>query len=514
MEKLKNYLNEQIEILHNQGKQFLNKEISLHDFKKASGKFGIYAERGGQTFMIRIKIPSGVFNKESIEIVKSLIKNYKINSVHLSTRQAVQFHGLSLDAVISIFKETIEKNLIGFGCGGNFPRNVTSSPLSGVEKGEAFDVTPYANYATNYFLERMDTYVLPRKVKVGFSNGISNLSVATMTDLGFLATIKDDKKYFRVFIAGGLGKSPQVGAELPYLIEPTEILYYVDALVNLFKEHGNYENRNKARIRYILQEKGQEEFLSLYQQYVDKSKDLNLKVEEASETVIPSSQEGSIEENINVIAQKQEGRYTVIVKPVGGILASDDFAKVLDFVLSSECGKAILSMEESIYVNNLTCKEASNLLELCKTYNQTTRLSHSLSCIGVPVCQIGLAESQTLLKSILKHFEEKGLNKDLLPSIHISGCPNSCGRHQSVEIGFAGKRKMIDGAISDAYELHVGGSFAVDNAKLGDIICDIDAKKVPLFLEEVYTNLNAKGIEFSSFKSSDEFKSICEKYKI
>lgn len=514
MEKLKNYFNEQIEILHNQGKQFLNKEITLHDFKKASGKFGIYAERGGQTFMIRIKVPSGVFDKHSIDLIQGFIKKYNINSVHITTRQAIQFHKLSLDTVVAIFKESVENDLFSFGCGGNFPRNVTSSPLSGVEKDEAFDVTPYADYVTDYFLKRMDTYVLPRKVKVGFSNGLSNLSLATLTDLGFLALVKDGKKYFKAFIAGGLGKSPQVGLELPYVVEPTEVLYYVDALVNLFKENGNYENRNKARIRYILQEKGNEELLALYDSYLKKSKKLDLNVAVAEETVIPEGTEGSLEESLNVIAQKQNGRYTVVVKPVGGILSSEDFNKVLDFVKQTPYGKAIATMEESLYINNLDAKEATSLLELCKGFNKTTRLTHSISCIGVPVCQIGLAESQSLLNSILNHFEQNGLDKDLLPSIHISGCTNSCGRHQSVEMGFAGKRKMIDGAISDAYELHVGGSFKVGDTKLGNVICDIDAKKVPMFLEEVYKALESKNVSFENFKDTDEFKAICDKYTL
>lgn len=515
MADLKKFLDDQIEILREQGEKFLKRAITMHDFKKVSGKFGIYAERGGETFMVRIKIPSGVFTDKSISLLQEFIKKYDIKEIHLTTRQAIQFHRLSLNTVLAIFKECVENNLIGYGSGGNFPRNVTSSPLSNVEKNEAFDVTPYANYVTDYFLQRMDTYNLPRKVKVGFSNGKSNLSNTTLTDLGFLATIKDDKKYFKVFVAGGLGKSAQVGLELPDLIEPTKILYYVDALVELFKENGNYENRNKARIRYILQEKGNDGFLSLYNSYIEKSKSKNLEVKEADEIIIPDANEGEVQENNNIIEQKQKGRYTTIIKPIGGIISSKDFNNIVDFIQNTDSKdyiKLIATMEESFYINNLNAKEVLKILELCKDFNQTTKLSQSLSCIGVPICQIGLAESQTLLKNIIGHFKNNNLNKDLLPKIHISGCPNSCGRHQVAMIGFMGKRKMVDGEIVDAYELSIDGSFEEKNTRLGKPICDILAKDIPIFLQEVYQYLDNKNLDFINFKDTEDFKVLCDKY--
>lgn len=515
--ELKDFLYEQLDILRKQGEKFLKKEITMHEFKKLSGKFGIYAERGGESFMIRVKIPSGTFTDNSINLLQEFIKKYSINEIHLTTRQAVQLHRLSLDTALSIFKKCVENDLIGYGCGGNFPRNVTSSPLSSVEKDEAFDVTPYAHYTSDYFLKRMDTYNLPRKIKVGFSNGKSNLSNATLTDLGFLATIKDGKKYFKVFVAGGLGKNPMVGLELPYLIEPTKILYYVDALVELFKENGNYENRNKARIRYILQEKGDKEFLDLYNSYIQKSKEKNLDIEEPKEITIPDGNEGEIEENNNIIAQKQKGRYTFIIKPIGGIILSKDFNNIINFIKNSNSKdyiKLIATMEESLYINNLNAKEVREILDICKDFNQTTKLSQSLSCIGVPICQIGLAESQRLLNNIISYFKDNNLNRDLLPKIHISGCPNSCGRHQVAMIGLMGKRKMVDGEIVDVYEFSIDGSFEEQNTRLGNPLCDILAKDIPMFLKEVYENLDNKNIDFKKFKDTKDFEILVDKYCI
>ncbi|WP_250278197.1 nitrite/sulfite reductase [[Clostridium] colinum] len=517
MSDLKKFLENELEILREKGNKFLKREITMHEFKKESGRFGIYAERGGESFMIRIKIPFGIFTTKAIELTQYFMKKYNIKYIHITTRQAIQFHHLSLDTVLEIFKETLENDFIGYGCGGNFPRNVTISPLSNVEVNECFDVIPYAKYTTDYFLQRMDTYKLPRKIKVGFSNSNTDLSNVTVTDLGFLATIKDNKKYFKVFVAGGFGKNPQIGLELPQLIEPKDILYYVDALVELFKENGNYENRNKARIRYILKEKGNEEFLALYNSYIEKSKEKDLDVEEPKEIIIPEANEGTLEENNNIIAQKQKGRYTVVIKPIGGFLDLKDFNNIVNFIQNTKSKdyiSLIASMEESFYVNNLDAKEAKELLDLCKEFNETTKLSQSLSCIGVPVCQIGLIESQSLLNNIIEHFKNNNLNKDLLPKIHISGCPNSCSRHEVAMIGFMGKRRMVDGEIVDVCELSIDGGFTIGNTRFGKVVCDILSKDIPIFLQEIYESLDNKNIKFEDFKGTQDFNNICEKYTV
>lgn len=515
MENLKTFLLDKIEVLKENGNKFLNKEITMHNFKSMSGAFGIYAERGGESFMIRIKLPSGIFTTKSINFVNSIITKYDVHTLHLTTRESLQLHKLSLDTVIDIFKECVNNNLIGYGCGGNFPRNVTASNLSGMEQ-EAFDIIHYANCSTRYFMEHMAEYKLPRKIKVAFSNNDKDSTNATATDLGFIATIKDDKECFRVFVAGGLGRNPSVGLELPYTIDTTDIIFYIDALINLFREHGNYENRNKARIRYIMQEMGKEEFLNLYQSYIDKShQNSSLVISKAKDITIPPS-DTKTEETINVIAQKQEGRYTVIIKPACGNISSADFKSLTDFIeaTNNEFIKLTVTMDESLYVSNLTAKQTEDVVSLSNPYNMQTDITHSVSCVGVPTCQIGLTESQHMLHSIIDHFTQNELNINVLPKIYISGCTNSCARHSIAMLGFCGKKKMIDGEIKDIFELQTGGHFDAFNTKLGKPRGDIQATNVPIFLEEIYHAIIKSGVDFDEFKETTPFNDILKKYTI
>ena len=244
MSNLKEELLIEIEEFRQLGNKFLSGEVSALDFKKVSGGMGVYSERSKKEFMIRLRIPSGITNIDQMNWLCDIAEKYELEKFHLTTREAVQYHNLSIDQVCGIMKDGIENDIYSRGGGGNFPRNVAMSPLSGVDKSEAFDVTSYALAVNNHFLSKITTYKLPRKLKVSFSSSNIDLGHCNVTDLGFLATIKDNKKYFKVYMGGGLGRNPKIGVEYDELIEPSEVLYHVEAMTNLFIKEGDYENRN------------------------------------------------------------------------------------------------------------------------------------------------------------------------------------------------------------------------------------------------------------------------------
>ena len=252
MSSLKETLIKEIPVFRELGHKFVNKEVSSNEFKAMSGGMGSYAQRGGKDFMIRLRIPSGIMNMNEFKIVYDLAAKQNLDKVHLTTRQAIQLHSLSIDGVCDTMEEALRNDIYTRGGGGNFPRNVSISPLSGVDIDEAFDVTPYAIAVNEYFMSKITTYKLPRKLKVSFSSSEKDYGNSTIADLGFLAVKKDNKEYFKVYIGGGIGKNPAKSVEFDSLINPNDILYHVEAITNLFIAEGDFENRNKARIRYIV----------------------------------------------------------------------------------------------------------------------------------------------------------------------------------------------------------------------------------------------------------------------
>lgn len=516
MENLKKVLYGEIEEFREKGHKFINGELNIMQFKHASGGFGVYAHKGGKEFMIRLRIPSGITNIDEMYKVYDFANKYGLDKIHLTTRQAIQLHGLNIDEICDLMKEALDNNIYTRGAGGNYPRNVAMSPLSGVDPNETFDVTSYAVAIGNYFLERIYTYKLPRKLKVSVSSGKEDAAHCTVQDLGFVAVNKDGKEYFEVYLGGGLGQNPKMAAKYQDLIEPKDVLYYVEAMVRMFMAEGDYENRNRARVRYILDRMGEKDFLDCYRKHVEKvMEEENLEI--TVETKVYNKQ--GVEVNIDnprLFKQKQNGLYSVLLHPIGGQWLIKDLKAVLDLISKFEDIEIRLAMSEGIYFRNLNGNEAKELLELTEEMGAKTRFEQSVSCIGVPICQIGLCNSQGTLNSVLDYFKKNNNRLDILPTMHFSGCQNSCGVHQIGAIGFTGKKKRVGDKVDECFTLYVGGAYGVGETKLGVAVGDIPAVKIPEFLFELSKNVENNELSFDDYliNKEEEFRELVDKYQV
>ncbi len=515
MSNLKEELLREIEEFRAVGHKFLDGGLSVMEFKHASGGMGVYAERNKKDFMIRLRTSSGITDIEQMKWLCDMAERHGLEKIHLTTREAIQYHNLSIDRVCDIAKEALDHDIYSRGAGGNYPRNVAMSPLAGVDKFEAFDVTTYALAINNHFIKQINTYKLPRKIKVSISSSNMDLGHCNIADLGFLAVVKDNKKYFKVYLGGGLGRNPKLGVEYDELIDPSEVLYYVDAMVSLFKAEGDYENKNKARIRYIVERMGKDDFIKCFKQHlktVKENKDLKLEV--SLKEYNKQGKEIDIKHQ-RLYEQKQKGLYSVYFHPIGGQIYLKDLKKILEALEIMEDAEIRLTMTEGMYLRNLNGEEAKKMLELTQDIGGETKLEQSVSCIGVPICQIGILQSQKTLNDIVDYFKEKGYKKDVLPRVHISGCGNSCGIHESALIGFMGTRKKVEGNLEDAFELHINGSFEEGKARLGKVYGCLLAREVPEFLYELALLVEKKDIDFQDYVENheDELIELVDRYK-
>ena len=496
------------------GHKFLNGEISRMDFKGAAGGMGVFANRSGKKFAIRFRTPSGIASIKDLKLIYAFAERYKLESIHLTTRQAIQLHEITIDEVCDAMEEGIKKGLYSRGTGGNFPRNVAISPLSGAEVKEVFDVSPYALAVGQHFLNKVYTYKLPRKLKVAFSSNESDASHITAVDLGFLAVKENGVEYFKVYLGGGIGRNPKISANTEMLIKPEDVLYHIEAMTELFINEGDYKNKAKARIRYIMERMGEEQFINCYNSYLEKVKARdNLKIEVRSKIYDKIGIETSVK-SPRLVSQKQKGLYSVYVHPMGGQLKSKHLQLIIDKVETIDDAEIRLTLTEGLYIRNLNGKEAEILLELTDEMGGNTALECSVACIGVPICQSGILESQRILKEIVSYFKENNLTKDILPQVHISGCPNSCSVHEIGTIGFCGKKKKVQNEIINVFELHFGGDFGVGKTKLGKYYGDIKEEEVPKFLFELASNINKTNKSYTCWieQNTDELNKIINKY--
>lgn len=514
--------------------KFYAKEVSIKDYKGFSGGFGSYAQRGGEASMLRLRMPGGRITKKKLKFLVDVIAAYDVRRVHLTTCQTVQFHDLGMKAVCDIMEQAMEVGIITRGGGGDFPRNVMVSPLSGVEQGEYFDVLPYAERAGDYLMGIIKTVKLPRKLKVGFSNSPANVTHATFRDLGFVA--KENGR-FDVYSAGGLGNNYKMGVKVAEDVKPEEVLYYVEAMVRTFTTYGNYESRAKSRTRYMQETLGVEGYKKAYQEKLLEAKAEfkdSLLIKESS---VSAEQESNTEESVvnikeqesqlknvaaypqtesaseRVITQKQAGLYAVVYHPVGGMVPAQKFEEIYEEIKNAAKAEVRVAPDETLYIINLNAQQAEKIHKITAD-GAKNLFETSVSCIGSTVCQIGLRDSQGLLASIVEAVEPYHFADGVLPRIHISGCPSSCGTHQIGKLGFRGASKSVNGKAEPAFAFYVNGQDTQGEERFGEEWGVMLATDIPKFFVELGTVISEEKVSYEQWykKNMDTLKNIVEPY--
>ena len=448
-------------------RRFFSGEMSAKDFKGVSGGFGSYAQKGGGSAMIRLRMCGGRMDQDKLRFIIDSCDRYGVDWVHTTTCETVQVHNLGGDQIAEMMDAALSHGINTQGGGGDNPRNVSATSLSGVEPGENFDVYPYAKAAESYLLDIMTEIRLPRKLKVTFSSSSRNETHATFRDLGFVSR---PDGLFDVWSAGGLGGSPKIGLLMAEAVDPSETLYHVRAMVDNFIEHGNYENRSRARTRYMRDDLGDEGYRSEYLRHLGMLKaegGLDIHPEpvaypEAEESEPPAGRP-------RVFRQKQRGMYYVAYRPVAGDVPIAALKAIRDAVADAPDAELRVSPDSAIYVVNLTSEQAARVSDATEG-GADTPFESSVSCIGATICQQGLRDSGGTLKAMVAAVREAGIPADALPRFRISGCVSSCGCHQVGVIGLQGSSKTVDGRPVKTFNVTVNGCGLQGRERFGEEI--------------------------------------------
>ncbi len=476
---------------------FYRGEMSKAEYKGFSGKYGSYAQKGGKASMLRLRMPAGRVTKEKLAFVADVIRKYQVEKVHFTTCQTIQLHNLEQEALCNIMEEALDVGIVTMGGGGDFPRNVMCSPLSGVEPEEYFDVLPWAEAVGEYLMNFINAEKMPRKLKVGFSSSPKNMTHATYRDLGFVATPEGK---FDVYSAGGLGNNARFGVKAAESVEPEKILYYVKAMWLTFRAYGNYENRGKARTRYMQEALGgAEQYAAAFQEklseVMESGEDLRIQVKPEE---ITKTEDGTRVSGPRILPQRQNGLYTVIWHPIGGQPKPESLCALSDTIKNMEAVELRLAPDETAYIINLSGEEVQKVLKATADSAKTV-FETSVSCIGANICQVGLRDSQGLLLNCIKAVREAGIPNGALPRIHISGCPSSCGTHQTGVIGFRGAVKNINGKVCPAFMLYVNGEERQGEERMGREVGIVLEEDIPKFLVKLGQTVEKSGEKFDSW---------------
>lgn len=298
---------------------------------------------------------------------------------------------------------------------------------------------------------------------------------------------------------------------------PDEVSLYVGAMIRLFTKHGNYESRAKSRTRYLQDTLGadgiRKEFESCLLETRKEEEIWPITFgpawEKTSDTELPEA----LCTHKRVLEQKQQNLYTVSYHPLGGRLDPQAPRRLFQVLQNIQDTELRISPDGTLYILNLTADELPSVLLATEDGAHTT-FETSISCIGSPVCQHGLRNSCALLLSCIEQVRKEDFADGVLPKIHISGCPSSCGTHQAGILGFVGHSKKVDGQLQSAFRLFVNGSSHLNNTRLGQEESVLLESVIPEFLVQLGRQIASVGSTFDEWypEHREDFSTLVSEY--
>ena len=497
--------------------EFIDGKIEPVKFKATRVPMGIYEQRKDGTFMVRIRCAGGFITPDQLKRVAEIAGEHQSDLIHITTRQELQIQNVTLKDAFLIIQKLEKTRLASKGGGGNTVRNILAAVNSGIESNEAFDISAYAFNLTTQLIAEPDSFTLPRKFKIAFSNSEADNGFAKFNDLGFIARIKDGKRGFNVYIGGGLASKPMVGYELFSFLPEEELFRVTKAAKNFFSIYGNRKNKHKARLRYVFYKLGKEEVFRLFFEiYEGLKKDTGLTyVHHEPQFTITSPGFAAIEDTsasfLNwkkqyATSQPQQGLQTIIVPFEHGNVSRNLLAGIATFAAAFGTDMIRFSVRQNIHLRNIPEAYLGNLYQLLLLLGVEVNrplLENSLvSCTGADTCRLGICFSKGASHALKEKLSQSHLPFHLLKDIriNISGCPNSCGQQVAADIGFNGKVGRND-HMYPAYNVVVGATMGAD-AKLAESIGTVSAKDLPSFTTDVLQAFGEKAQQFSSSFSS------------
>jgi sulfite reductase (ferredoxin) len=514
---------------------YLAGEISEDVFRVMRLNNGVYGQRqGGTNQMVRIKVPAGSITPEQLDTMGYLVDVYSRGWGHITTRQNVQMHYVELERVPEVMRVLANVGLTTREACGDTVRNVTACHLAGACPHENLDVTPWAEAAFRHFVRNPLSQRLPRKFKINFSGCATDCGQAMFNDVGVIATTRQladgsTEAGFRVYIAGGLGATPHPALALEEFTSREELLPTIEAVLRVFDQTGNRDNKLRARMKWVVDQLG-----------IDEVRRRVLKIRHTLPA--SSSWPGGIPEVVQKAGDAPAGRSSTIAATAVGqgvavaLTPRDPYQRwVATSVIRGTANGAVsavayaalgdvtaaqfralaaiqgelaadvrLSNRQNVVFRGLTESQLPVLyarLEAIGMARPGAELARDVvACPGADTCNIAVTQSRGLAKAIGEKLEEEGLAEVGGVRINISGCTNSCGQHHASDIGFFGAERRAHGLAAPGYQMLLGGYVGQEQIHFGEKALRLPAKAAPDAAVRVIRRFAAERVAGETFR--------------
>lgn len=494
----------------------------LHEDKFRSLRLarGIYGQRQPGVQMVRIKLPFGKVTFKQLLRIANIAEEYGSGNLHLTTRQDIQIHYVSLDKTPELWAKLSEDDVTIREACGNTVRNVTASPNAGIDAEEPFDVSPYAQATFQYFLRNPICQDMGRKFKICFSSSDKDTAFSFIHDVGVIPKINaDGERGFKVMVGGGLGAQPFLALVAHEFLHEDQLIPVIESYIRAFDRHGERNNRNKARLKYLIQKIGIEEFLQLAaeERTANKVQSYIVDRDTVETPLIPkliNYAERSVETEhykhwlaTNVVEQKQKGFFAIYIKVLVGDIKVDKARAFVEAIKPYVADEIRITVNQGLLLKFVRKEALPSLYLALNNIGFTTAgfgsVADITTCPGTDTCNLGISNSMTLAEVleevVYTDFPEFIYEKNL--NIKISGCMNSCGQHGLAEIGFHGSSVKAEGKVVPAVQVLLGGG-TVGNGegRASERVIKVPTKRADHVLRALLTDFKVKSNHAEGFQ--------------
>jgi sulfite reductase (NADPH) hemoprotein beta-component len=459
-------------------------EITEDQFKPLRLMNGLYLQL--HAYMLRVAIPYGTLDSTQMRMLGSVARTYDRGYAHFTTRQNVQYNWIKLGECPDLLADLATVEMHAIQTSGNCIRNISSDQYAGAAADEVTDPRVWAEILRQWSSFHPEFSYLPRKFKIAVIASSEDRAAMRLHDIGIEMVRRDGVLGGRIFVGGGMGRTPMIAPEIRDFVTADDLLSYVEACLRVYNRYGRRDNIYKARIKILVHEIGADDYRRQVEAEFAHVKTLGLDPPPGefervsaffgtppfetglSETIDLSDPAFSAWVDQNVVAHKAPGYAiaNISLKPVGGIpgdASADQIDVMADLAARFSFDELRVTHSQNIVLPHVARRDLHTVWQALVAADLATAnldlVSDIIACPGLDYCSLANARSIPIAQKIATRFADLDRQRDIGElKLKISGCINACGHHHAGHIGILG----VDRKGTENYQLSLGGSGAED----------------------------------------------------
>lgn len=471
-----------------------------------------YVAPAQDSFMLRLRVPGGILTSHQMRGLASMAEQWGSSRADITTRANLQIREFQPKDIVRVLTGVQALGLTARGSGADNIRNITASPLSGIDPGELIDCAAHANALHHYILNSRDLYELPRKFNVAFDGGGAISVVADTNDIGFVAArVGEDRgvpagTYFRVLLCGITGHR-QFASDCGLLVRPEQSVAVAAAMIRVFIDHGDRTDRKKARLKYLVDKWGVEKFIA------ETEKRLTFPLLRVSAEECEPRRAINRAGHIGVHPQSQEGLHYIGVSVPVGRLPVNQMRAAADVADEFGSGELRLTVWQNLVIPNVPSDRVESAVECLRAAGLECTagavLRGTVACTGNRGCRYSATDTKAHAVQLASLLDAR-FKIDQPINLHVTGCPHSCAQHYVGDIGLLGAKVRGE----EGYQVVIGGGSDQDRGLARELIPSVAYTELPPLLESLFAafeerrNPNESFLQFSRRHSISELQSF------